>query len=90
MKLVEALYHGKAVITTPHLASKLDGLINEKNVLIGNDFASIVSYARRLVSDIDFRKNIEINAKQYFDEHLSPARHVLLWKNVFSQLLDYC
>jgi glycosyltransferase involved in cell wall biosynthesis len=86
MKLVEALYYGKAIITTLHPASKLNGLVERKAVLVADDFPSILNATSRLLNDENYRLDFERKAKQYFNEHLSPNKHATLWAKGLSRL----
>jgi len=85
MKLVEALYYGKAIITTLHPASKLNGLVERRVVLVADDFSSILKATSHLLNDENYRLDFERKAKQYFNEHLSPNKHATLWAKVLSR-----
>gem|GEM_PF-4739224 len=86
MRLVEALYYGKAIITTLHPASKLNGLVERRGVLVADDFPSILKATSHLLDDEYYRLDFERKAKQYFNEHLSPNKHATLWAKVLSRL----
>jgi len=70
MRLVEALYFGKPVITTSAVASRLSNLVNGVNCIIEDNFKNYPSHVNKILNDDSTRYEISKNARAYFDATL--------------------
>ncbi|MBF4465638.1 glycosyltransferase [Flavobacterium sp. LC2016-12] len=80
-KLAEFLALGKAIISTPHYNRMPADLINGKHVIYVSDPDQLKEAIEKLVSDIDYKKSLEKQSREYFDHYLAP-------KKVISRLLE--
>ncbi|MEH6535826.1 MAG: hypothetical protein V7719_05490 [Psychroserpens sp.] len=74
-KLAEYLCLGKAIISTPLSRQLPEKLMNKEHVLYSNGSQEDISLKLdEIISNIDLRKRLESNAKNYFDTYLSPEQ----------------
>jgi len=71
-KLAEFLAMGKAIISTPILNELPAKLIHGKNIHIVSNNSELEEAINLLVNNINYRKHLEIEAKTYYEEFVSP------------------
>lgn len=71
-KLGEFLALGKAIISTQHINSLPAPLEDNFHILYANDEMDIKVKINTLISDLDLKRQLEINSRKYFDENLHP------------------
>jgi glycosyltransferase involved in cell wall biosynthesis len=86
MRLVEALYFGKPVITTSVVASRLSNFANGLHCIIEDHFKRYPSHVKTLLNDDVMRYEITKNARAYFDEMLGYERTGLRHLKVFKAM----
>ena len=86
MRLVEALYFGKPVITTSVVASRLSNFANGLHCIIEDNFKKYLSHAKTLLNDDVMCYEISKNARAYFDEMLGYERTGLRHLKVFKAM----
>jgi hypothetical protein len=80
-KLAEFLALGKAIITTSHHNKLSADLLNEKHLLYADSQLEINNAIERLITDVSFKKKLELESRLYFDNYLAP-------KQVIKRLLE--
>ncbi|OUR93413.1 hypothetical protein A9Q87_05575 [Flavobacteriales bacterium 34_180_T64] len=76
-KLAEYLCLGKAIISTPLSRQLPKNLMDNEHVIYSNGSQEDISLKLdEIMSNIDLRKRLESNAKNYFDTYLSPEQVV--------------
>lgn len=74
-KLAEYLCMGKAIISTPLTrAMPGEGLIHGVNVHFVKNADDILDAVTKINSDTDYRKRLEVGARAYYEELLSPQK----------------
>lgn len=70
-KILEAMSIGCSVVTTSIGAEGLENIIDGKHLYIRNDYKEMADIIVKLMNNIEVRKNLGINAKQYISENLT-------------------
>lgn len=86
MRLLEALYFGKPVITTSVVASRLSNFVNGLHCIIEDNFKNYPSHVQTILNDKGMRHELSKNARAYFDEKLGYERTGLRHLKVFKAL----
>ena len=73
IKSIEALAHGRPLVTTTHGARGLEEKIN-KAFLVGNTPEEFVQRVASLIDNSTLRKKLGCNAKKYIKSNFSPKR----------------
>jgi glycosyltransferase involved in cell wall biosynthesis len=75
-KLAEFLALGKAIISTSHYNKLPVDLLDNKHVVYVNTNGrrDIQEVIEKLITDIDFKRELEAESRKYFDEYLSPKK----------------
>jgi len=73
-KLAEFLALGKAIISTSHYNKLPTDLLNDRHVVYANTNDEINNSINKLISDVDFKRKLEIESRKYFDDYLAPAK----------------
>ncbi|WP_347052888.1 hypothetical protein [Flavobacterium olei] len=71
-KLGEFLALGKAIISTDHINRLPSDLINGEHLLYANNEDDVKNAVQLLSEDIDFKRKLEFNSRNYFDSYLAP------------------
>ncbi|TCK54741.1 hypothetical protein C8C83_2651 [Flavobacterium sp. 90] len=73
-KLAEFLALGKAIITTPHYNILPADLLDNKHVLYVNNSNDIKEAINKLTTNVDLRRKLERESREYFDKYLAPEK----------------
>lgn len=71
-KLAEFLALGKAIISTPHKNKMSELLEDNVHLVYVRNSDDIEKKIRMIVSDLDFKRKLEINSRDYFIRNLDP------------------
>lgn len=84
-KLAEFLALGKAIITTQHINDLPADLEDNVHVVYVDSLEKIEEKMTLILRNVTFKRNLEKNAKNYFDTYLTPKVVVqrLLFPNLF-------
>lgn len=73
-KLAEFSALGKAIITTAHYNKLPADLINDKHVIYALTQNEIERAVEKLIVDTNYKRNLELEVKKYFDDYLAPKK----------------
>lgn len=73
-KLAEFLALGKAIISTPHFNKLPENLIKNKHLIYAERATEISEAIEKLISDIEFKRKLELESVKYFNEYLVPEK----------------
>lgn len=73
-KLAEFLALGKAIITTHHYNKLPAELLANKHVLYVNNSDDIKEAINKLTTDVDLKRKLELESREYFDKYLAPEK----------------
>jgi glycosyltransferase involved in cell wall biosynthesis len=71
-KLAEFLALGKAIISTPHKNKMSELLEDDVHLVYVINSDDIEKKIRMIMSDLDFKRKLEINSRDYFIRNLDP------------------
>lgn len=73
-KLAEFLALGKAIISTSHYNELPEVLLNEKHLMYVKSQSEINIVIKKLITDISFKRKLELESRKYFDTYLTPIK----------------
>jgi glycosyltransferase involved in cell wall biosynthesis len=71
-KLAEFLALGKAIVSTPHKNIMPEILKDNIHVVYIESEEDIERQIKKMITNLNFKKELEINSRDYFERHLSP------------------
>ncbi|MBB4803634.1 glycosyltransferase involved in cell wall biosynthesis [Flavobacterium nitrogenifigens] len=71
-KLGEFLALGKAIISTDHYNMMPEPLNNNEHLIYANNAEAIREAIQKVMSNVQFKNKLELQARAYFDEYLAP------------------
>lgn len=73
-KLAEFLALGKAIISTSHYNKLSENLVNNKHLIYAENALELDEAIKKIIADPDFKAELELESKKYFDQYLAPAK----------------
>lgn len=89
MRLVESLARGKAVLCTSVVARKLRGLLHGEHLLIEDNFHTYPSLIRDVITNDSLRNRLELGARRFFNNTLSPMKHGCRLRKLLQDTVSY-
>ena len=71
-KMLEALYMGKAIITTSVIAREFPNLTNGQEAIIEDNPENFVTHIQTLMKDKKLREYLSKNAREYYNKNFAP------------------
>ena len=71
-KMLEALFMGKAIITTSVIAGEFPNLVNGREVIIEDHPENFITHIQTLMKDRKFREYLGKNAREYYNKNFAP------------------
>jgi glycosyltransferase involved in cell wall biosynthesis len=86
-RFFEALYYGKALITTSNCTFFYKGLISGKHIIIEDEFDKYIDHIRKIAYDRDFKVMLEHGAEDFFETTFSPIKHAKRLETLLFQII---
>ena len=71
-KMLEALFMGKAIITTSVIAGEFPNLTNGREAIIEDNPKNYVTHIQTLMKDKNLREELGKNAREYYNKNFAP------------------
>ena len=71
-KMLEALFMGKAIITTSVIACEFPNLVNGREAIVEDDPERFVTHIQTLMKDRKLREYLGKNAREYYNKNFAP------------------
>ena len=71
-KMLEALYSGKAIITTSVIACEFPNLTNGREAIIEDNPENFATHIQTLMRDRKLRESLGRNAREYYNKNFAP------------------
>jgi len=71
-KMLEALFMGKAIITTSVIAGEFPNLTNGREAIIEDNPENYVTHIQTLMKDKNLREELGKNAREYYNKNFAP------------------
>lgn len=86
-KMLEALYLGKAIITTSVIAREFPNLINGREAIIEDNPENFVAHIQTLIKDKKLREYLGKNAREYYNKNFAPDRALNLLEDYMEKIV---
>ncbi len=86
-KMLEALYYGKAIITTSVIASEFPNLMNGQEAIIEDDPEKFITHMQTLMKDKKLREYLGKNAREYYNKNFARERALSLLENYIEKIV---
>ena len=86
-KMLEALYYGKAIITTSVIASEFPNLMNGQEAIIEDDPEKFITHIQTLMKDKKLREYLGKNAREYYNKNFARERALSLLENYIEKIV---